>query len=476
MEGHIDVLQYVDILDNIISNCLISDARSLSHTCKVFNEVITKEWSNKTLSPYTLRSYQYMFSVKVNEAFKVVNNCIISANMGSGKTVTAIYFIMNFYKHKNILIACPPSTLKIWLAELTKVGLLKSKVEESTVLVFHSNRPKHQAHHNLCTNVYDSHRIVLTTDMIVGKIKGTPDLLIRDETHKPVKKSIGNWFGANSTVKTLGLTAEDVEPSFDTRVLKLIDNNFNDKIPNIEYDFHVVNSDKLGSYAKYGVHVTDVMDNADEYRVLLIECIQKRQKVVIFLDKGGIGTSVREWIDEDLEDYKVFELLSTNKTLDSFHSYTKKAILFVGSSNNEGLNIFEENLILFKPDIMAVTRTKQTIGRLRRPGNSYSTVHCDIIVGDKIGLLKSFYATCYADQSWNFGMDDSPNPDFLLKCSGIMGLMGYADFLEFPRVDACIIFDSVHTRERHDLVLNWWLENKTPDCVLTPDHINALYV
>ena len=467
---------FIDILPLITSNCLISDALSLSHTCKVFNEVITKEWSNKTLSPYTLRSYQYMFAVMTNEAFKAVNNCIISANMGSGKTVTAIYFIMNFYKHKNILIAVPPQTLKIWLAEMTKVGLLKSKVEESTVLVFHSNRPKHQAHHNLCTDVFDSHRIVLTTDMIVGKVKGTPDLLIRDETHKPVKKSIGNWFGSNSTVKTLGLTAEDVTSSFDTRVFKLVDNNFNDKIPNIEYDFHVVDNDKIKGYSKYGVHVDEVEDNADEYRDLLIKCIEKRQKVVMFLDKGGIGTSVREWIDEDLNDYKVFELLSTNKTLDSFHSYTKKAILFIGSSNNEGLNVFEENLILFKPDIMACTRTKQSIGRLRRPGNSYKTVHCDIIVGDKIGLIKSFYATCYSESSWKLGMDDTPNPHFLLKCVGIMGLMGFSDFLEFPRIDACVIFDHIHTRERYELVSKWWIEHKTEDSVLTLNHINALYV
>jgi len=218
------------------------------------------------------------------------------------------------------------------------------------------------------------------------------------------------------------------------------------------------------------------MDNADDYRSILIKCIQAKQKVVIFLDKGGIGTEVRQWIDDDLDDYKVFELLSTTKTLDTFHSYTKKAILFVGSSNNEGLNIFEENLILFKPDIMASTRIKQSIGRLRRPGNKYETVNCDIIVGDKIGLLKSFYSTCYSGFTWVLGFIDSPNPEFRQKCIGIMGLMGFKDFLDFPRIDACVIFDNVHTRERYELVSNWWLKNKGDNSVLTLDHINALYV
>jgi len=57
-----------------------------------------------------------------------------------------------------------------------------------------------------------------------------------------------------------------------------------------------------------------------------------------------------------------------------------------------------------------------------------------------------------------------------------MGLMGYSDFLEFPLIDACVVFDNVHTRERYELVSNWWLKHKTEDCVLTLAHINALYI
>lgn len=54
--------------------------------------------------------------------------------------------------------------------------------------------------------------------------------------------------------------------------------------------------------------------------------------------------------------------------------------------------------------------------------------------------------------------------------------MGYSDFLEFPLIDACVVFDNVHTRERYELVSNWWLKHKTEDCVLTLAHINALYI
>ena len=467
--------EFVDVLSLITTNCPISDSLSLSYTCKCFNKAITKEWSNKKLHPYTLRPYQYMFASQLNDIFKTNHKCIISASLGSGKTVTAIYFIMNFYKHKNILIVSPPSVLKVWIAELIKVELLKTQAEESTVIVCHSVRPKHQEYHKAQENIYMTHRIVLTTDNIVSKVKGTPDLIIKDESHKPTKKDIGNWYDNNSKVKILGLTAEDVEPSNYYRVLKLIDKNLNDKIPEIEYRFHVVNSDKIGSYSKYGVHVNDVINNSDDYRTLLINCIKTKQKEVIFLDKGGIGTEVRNWIAESLGDYQNFELLSSNKTVESFNKCQKKSILFIGANNNEGLNIFEENMILLKPDIMAATRIKQSIGRLRRPGNPYKTVYCDIIVGDRIALLKSFYAVCYSDQTWTFGFEDSPNPDFLLKCGGIMSLFGYPDFIEFPRSDACIIFDNVHGISRFNEVSKWWLENKK-DSILSIEQIKSLYV
>jgi hypothetical protein len=73
-------------------------------------------------------------------------------------------------------------------------------------------------------------------------------------------------------------------------------------------------------------------------------------------------------------------------------------------------------------------------------------------------------------------MQDSPNPDFLLKCCGITGLMGFSNFLEFPQIDMCVIFDHIHTHERFEIVSKWWLENKTENSVLTLDHINALYI
>jgi hypothetical protein len=466
---------FLDILPIIASNLPYKHKFAIANTCKqIYNEIMGK-WSGIVLGPYTMRPYQYMLCDRANALLEQVQKVTISAPMGAGKTLTSIYFIMSFYKSKNVLICSPPPALKVWIAELTKVGLLQSKVDKTDVLVVHSTRPKHNAHHTSCTNVFETHRIVLTTDNMANKIKGKPDLLVRDETHKAVKAGLGVVY-YNDNFKVLGLTAEDVESGFNHKVLKLIDNNFDEKIPKINYNFHTINNDKVGAYGRRNVHIDDVFENEEDYKNVLIEVVKSKLKVVMFLDKGNIGTAVREWITDYLPEYKVFELLSTDKTLQSFHNYKKNAILFVGSSNNEGLNIFEENIVLFKPDMMAATRIKQSIGRLRRPGNKYGMVNCDIIVGSRIAMLKSFYSACYAEQSWTFGFEDSPNQDFLLKCAGIIGLMGYSDFLTFPLPDACVIFDNVHTRERYDEVSQWWLKHKTTDSVLTLDHINALYI
>lgn len=471
-------MKYVfPIIANYVDFLTVRDMLTLS---KDINEEIMNKWRNKELGPFTLYPYQVMLADLAEKVFKTKDICKISAPMGTGKTVTAIYFAINQYKDKNIIICVPPGTVKIWISEFIKINLLHAKPEQSTVLVYHSTRPNHQKYHNMQDNVFETHRIILTSDNLLTKIRGTPDLIIRDETHKKDKKDMRayseNADENNITYKVLGLTAEDVEPGESYTVLKLISNNFNDKIPKIKFNYYCIDRDSTSGYMKYGKHIDEMYENSEEYRELLINCIGNNTKNVMFLDKGGMGNEIRAWIEEDLSDYKTFELLSSDKTVQSFHTYKRKSILFVGSKNNEGLNIFEENLILFKPDIMGATRIKQSIGRLRRPGNPYETVNCDFIVGNRIGLLKCFYAACYSNQDWNFGFSDAPNEDFLLKCQGFIGALGYENFLDFPLVDGCVIFDNVHTRARHDLVANWWLTYKTSDSVLNLNIINALYI
>jgi len=475
--GMIDVLSTMPHEHNFN----ISDTMRLAHTCKALYNVLTKHWNTRKIGPYTLKLQQYIFDAKIHENFKKFDTVFLSSLMGSGKTLTAIYYIKEFFlknclNRENVLIVSPPGCIKIWITELTKVGMLSAKPMESQVLVYHSTRPNHQAlHKNGSTDMFLYHRIVLTTDAIADKIQGSVGLVIRDECHKPMKSSLRN-FNTRNEPKMLGLTANDITPSFDYRILKLKDVDFKDKIPNINYHYHNIDNGKNDSYCKYKFHIQDVVEYEDSYRAELIKCIKPRKKVVIFTDKGEIGTMVRKWIMEHLWDYKLFEVKTSNATIKNFHDYNAKSILFILLSSNEGLNVFEEHMIIVKPDIIATDRIIQSIGRLQRPMNPYPNVTCSFIVGGKIALLKSFYAACYSVSSWEFGYDASPGESFLLKCAGIIGLLGFPVVTDFPRIDGCVIFDAVHTRERYEAVSKWWLANKTDESVLTLEHINALYI
>lgn len=96
---------------------------------------------------------------------------------------------------------------------------------------------------------------------------------------------------------------------------------------------------------------------------------------------------------------------------------------------------------------------RQTVARLRRPNNPHRKVNVNYIVGGKISLLKSYYASCYADTEWTLSFEDFPKEKFLLKCMSIVGLLGYKRIIDMPRPDGCVIFDDIHNSERYEKVL-----------------------
>lgn len=458
------------ILLLVNSYCNIDSAMNLSLTSKYLNETIFYEWKRKHIKPFTLTVPQYIFSLKVHKAFRTDRICVVSAPMGWGKTLMAIYYIITINTTSNVLIVVPPTVLKVWMEELIKTGLISPKPKDSKVLVMHSTRPAHQKYHSADTmNHFIEHRIILTTNKIAHKVYGNVDLIVIDEYHKTKHYSTAN-------AKILGLTAELVESDNNTRVLAMRDITFSEKIPDVQYNYYYVDNERDANYCKYGIHIEDVTDFEEDYKYQFYQCISAKNKVVISVDHGEIGKLVREWVTEMFPMYKVYELLSSTKTIDAFTTINTNAILFIGANNNEGLNILAEHILMVKPDIMLVKRIKQTLGRLRRPNNPHRTITCNFLVGGKIAVLKSYYAACYANTNWTLSYEDTPDERFLLKCLSMAGLLGYKSIIDFPMVDGCVLFDAIHTTERCEEILEWWTRNKTEDSALNEDMIRGMYV
>jgi len=446
----------------------------LTQVSTYMHRIIEGFWKMK-IAPFTLTAQQYMFCLKIQEVFEKpkIKEVVTVQPMGWGKTLMAIYYIEKFCKDVNTLILVPPHVLKVWMKELITLKFILPDPKKSKVLVCHNSRPKHfHYYHNEATGnipFFEHHRIIIAT-RLRPLFKDRVNFVVIDEFHKNYHYFLHDY---GESVRFLGLTAEDVKPNLTRKVLRLKDDEYEDRLPDIDYHYYVVDNG-VEKFNKKQVHIFDMMENEDAYNKQLLLSLKGKKKAVISVDRGCIGDYVRKFIDEDGR-YKVFELLSSMATVDKFLSCEDEAVLFIGSNNNEGLNILAEHLIMIKPDTMNCSRIRQTINRIRRPNNPHKKLTCNFVVGGELALIKTFYSTCYANSPWGLSYDDSPDASFLFKCCSIMKLLGCNNVLELPLPDGCIIFDSERGVSRCDDVLKWWEQNKTSDTILTTKTIMGLY-
>ena len=475
-----------------------------AQSCKLFYDAITEKLKSAKIGPYILKLQQYYLYLKARYVLSISNKmlCNIIAPMGWGKTLTAIYFLLEYSgvmkekiisltdqdKTKNVFIVVPYAVLKVWIEEFDKLKLIQSKPDKSRILIAHSMRLHHNNHAKTVqqqpNSWFTNHSIVITTPEKAQKLLNYHyyqqnssrlpiDLAVFDEAHKKIITKIPQqlaYLGYKKT-KILGLSAENDE--VDDTGTTVNDTNFENTLPKIEFIYHSIESN-CDSYHKKVYHISDVKTKAKEYKQKLKLCVKHKKKVVIFIDKGEIGTLVREWMIEIFPERKYFELVGSTKIINQFYKCEDRCVLYIRANNNEGLNILVEHMIIFKPEMMAVGRIKQTIGRIRRPNNPYKEVTCSFICEGDLGVLKTLYGASYSNDKWDLGYEDYPNEQFLLRTKVIFNLLNIA-YLESNLIDVAVIFDTNRKPGRVNKVLKWWKENKTEDTMLTKDKVKSLY-
>jgi hypothetical protein len=469
MESYTEELTWnMDCMGAIFDCLKIDDKISLSMVNKTISGSINNtklNVSGKKIGPYTLRPQQYITCMKIDEKLKKEQLVVLGAPMGFGKTLTTIYYIDKFACDDTVLIVVPPAVIGTWIAELNKVGYLDSDPSKSKVLVNHTCRPKHKLFFD-SSNPFKNNRIILTTTKSEHKVAGNIDLTIYDEYH-----NVSMFFIDDK--KILGLTGE-IGTIHNLKNAVIAGINLSEKIPSIKFKWWYVENGMI-RYETYGQHIVSFEQYKKNYKNNLLSYVSSVNKTVICVDKGEIGKEIRGWIKDDLPDYKIYEHVGSTKVLDTFAVHKGKAVLFIGSKKNEGLNILVENMIIVNPDIMSCTRIRQTIARLMRPNNPHKTVNINFLVGGKIGLLKSYYASCYANIDWTFSFEKYPVESLLYKSASIAMMLGYKRIIDLPNADGCVIFDNVYNKERCQSVLEWWKKHKSTNSVLTPELIESLY-
>lgn len=465
-----------DCLNIIMKNLEgVNDIVTFSMTCTLFHKLSQKLFT-KEIVDITMRTRQVLAGMRMNEIFQNKNYCSFVAPMGWGKTLTVINFILNCVEkyNWNVHLYLPSSVVKVWIAELIKIGLLKSKPENSKVLLLVPNRIHHKAKVEALLdpkkmytdqNIYTDHKIILSSCRM--KRTGTfpqTDLIVIDEIQKI--KEFPHY------KRLLTMTGEYKEGG--DIVVK--DPGYKETIPEIEFFFQTIKTleDLDAKSGNKTDHCNDILLNKNKYEDEIKKCLKHKRKVVVYTDGGVVGTTVKEIIEKIYPDRKLFHLRTSMVVVDKFHVFEGKCVLFINTASNEGLNILEENMVFIKPGMVSVTRIRQTIGRMKRPNNNYKNITCTFIGSGKIDYLKSYYAAVYSNVDWVYDFDDYPDAYFLLG-AGIACRLLKKEICTLDLIDGAVVFDSIRRRERMNVVLKWWTTYKLETSILTPKLIELFY-
>jgi 5S rRNA maturation endonuclease (ribonuclease M5) len=274
------------------------------------------------------------------------------------------------------------------------------------------------------------------------------------------------------------MTAENLTGTFMTKnTINIKGVSFASFVPEVSFHFEIAqNSCNNQTYGNKTYHINDVYDRKADYIISLKKTLKHKRKCVIFIDDGKIGDELKSWITELFPERVLFFLKGSLAVVDKFYNEKRRSILFVNSMSNEGLNLLVEHIIIFKASMMSVTRVRQTIGRTKRPNNPHKKVTCTFIGGNRLDLLKSYYASLFSGTEWELGFEDYPEPHFLRGADILSRVLG-KNISELHHADGVVLFDPIRNSGREKKVMEWWLEHhSSKDTILSPDIISKIYL
>lgn len=466
---------HADVIFEIFKYIKHRDKLSLSLVSKTCNNLYKYIVSGDSkFQTVILRYNQYLAVCAIQQLLKTSNRSVFNALPGYGKTISALYYIYRIEKDKNCGIVVPSHTLKVWIDEFIRLKLYDANPTKSKILVLHGSRPAHQKSCRGMVNfddIFQNNRVFITTSQITHKYQGKIPLLIIDESQR-----IENLIKKDIAQKTILLTGSTPN-SVDVEQKNVVYSGFINKeiLPIVRYKYRVVGTDRTSKGNRHD-QIEDIHKNTEQYKKFIVSSIKHNNKPCIMVDGGIIGREITAIIRENFPNHKIFELKSSSRIIDQHQKCKVDSVLIISISNCEGLNLFFNNLIIIKSDMISSTRLNQAIARCVRPPNPNKRITVTFITSGRLGFLKTFHTVYTRETSWPFKIRDSPVVDSLFKSDTIAKLIGYDDVLQCTNyVDLCIIFDDVKGEKRLNEVINWWKENKTSNTKLTKSIIKKMY-
>ena len=438
---------------------------NFSIACKkhmeIYQEYINRQ-SRAIGGGIVLSNMQYVISKELSTASGVI---AIQAPMGFGKTILGYACCQGL-----TVIVTTSNTYKVWLEEATKIKWYNPKPEKSRIICYHNSRPKHTAY--LRGLKADDKRwddmIIVTTDNylydiikffkgIFLKKRGT---VIVDEAHDYRKKIFQLQY-------CVGLNENDANNIFHREILlsgsrmcpkqmKFVGKGYAfpihryikifqlDPVPNIIWNIKELEKSFINDPEEWSRAVRSILRRHD--KICLVTTEEQKDSLVS---------------EETFKNIKFIKIGQGISAVNKFSKVDGKAVLWVNTNQNEGINVLAEGMIVLHPSIMNVGRMIQTAMRIVRPTNKRKEVFVHFLCCGIIETMRAHYARYYSYNDWRnkWGYNSHPDHSYLHKTSGMLRMLGRT-YKTISQVDGCIIYaDYALLNLTAKQVIDWWKSN-----------------
>jgi hypothetical protein len=485
-----------DVLSILLDTLDKEDSWKLGITCRSIYKILIKKqkiYCKRFTKEIVLKPIQGL----VRSEFRKIEEgvMVVRARPSFGKTIlgySCLYSNLANYNHKRkipeligsgiIMVAHPYD--KQWLAEAEKLGLYNANPELSKVLFAISSRKKH-LNYTIKLNELPTNKILVVSKTYIHKvcillskiIKYNDCLLtlIIDEAHKNFENLYANIkqffsfscdqdFSTPIFNKLLMLSAEkaDFNQGYISRgEYRSIAISQLSKIPELKWNF------------------TKMEPNYQNLREILEYAIYKYKKVCV------VGTfSELEIVSGYLklhEHIKCFRQKTGALTTAKFNNYQlSNCVLLINTGQSLGINIHSKAMIIIHPGHYDIRTTSQTISRMMRSGNPYSFTKILMLYETKLEYHKSIYTKLFHSRDcFPFTVEYLPNIHYLSKSASLARCLGGNNLEAISQIDGMIIYNNwceFYDCDVSNKVINWWLENKDKNSILTENIIrNIVY-
>lgn len=431
--------------------------------------------------------------------YPVAKPTALSSPMGFGKTLVMLHFLITKCANLKVIVTMPPHVLKCWITQLEMLGSMNTTRGQrygyhpdpgfSYALILHSSRSKHKVH-VLGTpapkngvppkdykpvkgigkqNIFQNHSLVLVTSKSLkgghNDLLALADLVVVDECHK-VAISL-------ETPLYLGMSGETSSRMKEFKCIEI-----GHKVrqgPRVLPTICKVSTSKDGGVgdAKSTKSAANLFfaKHSKECLNAISRAVLNHGKVTLAIDGGEMGKSIIKWIGENLVQYRLFILKTSDNTVRQFEAFPGYAILIINTASNEGLSIYTSVGIVMFPELYSSTRLRQLRGRFTRPNSPFPEVRIIWICMGTYGVSKLRYVEYISHLSWNKVAFDSPSVEWLNKCEGLTRMLGRTPET-LTDADACIIYN--HEDTELEEKLEFWLDYSGADTVLTETMVRGL--